>query len=92
MKQKYLAWKYKKAKYIYVVSLWARWGFSRERYAGLDKEGRPLIIVHNGHNGTYESYAITRWDNATSAPSVAYFFNKQDAINLFTLLNKRSSR
>lgn len=90
MRQKYLAWKYKRAKYIYVVSLWARWGFSRERYVKLDKEGHPLIIVYNDHNGTYESYDIIAWDKATSAPSMAYFFNKQDAINLSTLLNERS--
>ena len=91
IKQKILEYKYKKAKNIYIVGLWARWGVLPAKYSGkIDRNGDPLTIYYTDCNGTYDLYYITPWYNETTGITIAYFFNEKQAISLANQLNKIS--
>lgn len=78
---------YHSNKKIYVVGLWADWTIIPCVYAGYkDKSNDPLIIMYSDHNGLYESYYITQWYKCTSGSTLAYFFNKQEALILVDFL------
>lgn len=52
IKQKILQYKYQKAKNIYIVGHWAKWGVLPAKYSGrINKNGDPLIIYYTDCNG-----------------------------------------
>lgn len=89
IKQKILKYKYKKAKNIYIVGFWARWGVLPVKYSGkININGDPLTICYTDCNGRQDLYYITPWYNETSGITIAYFFNEKQAISLANKLNK----
>ena len=89
IQQKFLKHKYKKAKEIYIVVLWAKWGVVPVKYTKkIDKNGDPLIIYYTDCNGVQDLYYITQWYNETTGITIAYFFNEKEAKSLAQKLNK----
>ena len=88
IKQKILKYKYKKAKPIYIVACWARWGVLPAKFSGkFDKEGNPLTIYWTDCNGTHDLYYIHKWYSETTGLTFAYFFNEKQAEGLAKHLN-----
>ena len=80
LKQKILKYKYKKAKNIYIVGCWAQWGILPAKYSGkIDKNGNPLTIQFNDHNGFEEEYYVAPWYQETTGTVIGYFFNREQA-------------
>ena len=80
IKQKYLEYKYKKAKNIYIIGCWAKIGILSEKWAGkIDKEGNPLCILYTDHNGLCPEYYIAPFYAATTGRIYGYSFNKEQA-------------
>ena len=92
LNQKILKYKYKKAKEIYIVGLWARWGVLPAKYYKIDKEGNPLTIYYTDCNGEWELYYIHEWYKETTGVTVAYFFNREQAESLARILNNKDER
>lgn len=91
IKFKYLEYRYKKAKKLYIVCLWARYGVLEARFSGkFDKNNHPLTIQYSDHNGMYESYYIAPWYYETTGRTIAYSFNEQNAQTIADELNKLS--
>jgi len=89
IKFKYLEKKYQKAKKVYIVCLWARYGVLEARFSGkFDKDNNLLTIQYSDHNGEYESYFIAPWYYETTGATIAYSFNEQDAQILANKLNQ----
>lgn len=89
IKQKILKYKYYKAKNIYIVALWARWGVLPAKWTKkFDKEGNPLTIYYTDCNGMQDLYYIIPWYKETTGTTIAYFFNEKQAISLANKLNK----
>lgn len=81
--------KYNKAKEIYIICRWIKFGILTEKYYGhLDKNNQPLIIHWNDHNGEYESYDIIPWYQATTGAVYCYTFNKKHAEAIIKFLEK----
>ena len=89
LNQKILKYKYKKAREIYIVGLWARWGVLPAKYYKIDKEGNPLTIYYCDQNGEYEFYYIHPWNRETTGVTIAYFFNREQAESLAGILNNK---
>ena len=78
--QYYLAKKYEKAKPLYVVCRWYKYGVLECKWAGqFTKDGDPITIYHTDCNGLKDLYYLTPWFNETTGTTIAYFFNKQEA-------------
>lgn len=89
IKQKILQYKYQRAKNIYIVGCWAKWGILPAKYSGkINKNGDPLTIHYTDCNGMRDLYYITAWYNETTGITVAYFFNEKEAMSLVKKLNK----
>lgn len=88
---RFLRYKYNKAKEIYIVALWARFGVLKAKFSGkFDKNNEPLTIQYSDHNGEYESYHVAPWYLETTGITVAYFFTEERAKILTDTLNKLS--
>jgi len=85
IKQKFLEYKYKKAKEIYIICLWAKWGILPAKFYKIDKNGEPLTIQWTDHNGIYEEYYIAPWYHESTGAKF-YSFNKQKAEFLVTAM------
>ncbi len=80
IKQKILRYRYKRAREIYIIGRWARWGVLSAKFSGkIDKEGNPLTIHYTDHNGLYEQYYISPWYTETTGRVIGYSFNKEQA-------------
>lgn len=91
--QKILAYKYEKAKNIYIVGCWARWGVLPAKFSGkFDKEGNPLTIYYTDCNGTQDLYYIHEWYKETTGSTIAYFFNEDQAETLARYLNEKENK
>ena len=89
IKQKILKYKYNKAKNIYIVALWAKWGVLPTKWTGkFSKDNNPLTIYYTDCNGMEDLYYITPWYNETTGVTIAYFFNEKQAVLLANKLNK----
>lgn len=89
IKFKYLKYRYNKARKIYIVCCWARWGVLQARFSGkFNEKNQPLTIQYSDHNGTHESYYIAPWYLETTGLTIAYFFNEKDAEYLANSLDK----
>lgn len=80
IKQKILRYRYKRAREIYIIGRWARWGVLSAKFTGkIDKDGNPLTIHYTDHNGYYERYYIGPWYTETTGHVIGYSFNKEQA-------------
>ena len=92
IKQKIFKYKYKKAKNLYVVVLWAKWGVLPVKYFGkIDQNGDPLTIHYTDCNGTHDLYYIAPWYTESTGFTIVYFFNEKQAFFLEDKLNKEEN-
>lgn len=77
LKQRYLQWRTKHSKKIYVVCLWAKW-CAQEAPLYSFKKGEPQVILWTDHNGFKEEYYIGAWYNYSTGARL-WFNTKQQA-------------
>lgn len=88
IKQYILKKKYKKAKSIYLIFAWAKWGVLEAKWTGkFSKDGHPLTIYYTDCNGERELYYITPWYCESTGIPFGYCFNKSHAENIADKLN-----
>ena len=81
IKQKFLAYKYKSAKEIYILCLWAKWSILSAKFYKYNKQGEPLTIQWTDHNGIYEEYYVAPWYHESTGARL-YSFNKNEIENV----------
>lgn len=77
LKQKYLQWKSKHSKKIYIVCLWAKYCV-QEVPLYCFKKDEPQVILWTDHNGFKEEYYVGPW-NHYSTGAVNWFRSKEVA-------------
>lgn len=77
LRQKYLRWKIKHCKKIYIVCLWAKWCVQEVPLYRF-RNGNPLVILWTDHNGFKEEYYIGSW-RKYSTGAAACFKSKEIA-------------
>lgn len=88
LNQFYLKKRYQKARKIYVICLWARYGVLECRWSGkFDKTGSPLTIHWDDHNGERETYTIVPFYRESTGSTRYYSFSKESAKYLAEKLN-----
>ena len=88
-KQFILKRKYNKAKPIYLIFRWYKFGILEAKWTGeIDKEGHPLTIHYTDFNGEREIYYIEPWYTESTGVAYCYCFNKTHAENIVNKLNK----
>lgn len=75
LKQKYLRWKVKHSKKIYIVCLWAKWCVQEVPLYKF-KKGEPQVILWTDHNGFKEEYYVGSWRNYSTG-AVTWFKTKE---------------
>lgn len=75
LKQKYLQWRIKHSKKIYIVCLWAKWCYQEVPFYCF-KKGEPQVILWTDHSGFKEEYYIGPWYNYSSG-SRTWFKSKE---------------
>ena len=89
IKQKILEYKYKKAKPIYIICLWAKYGFLECKFANkYNKEGELLTIQWTDNNGEHEEYYIAPW-HYESTGAISWTFDKDKAKEIVERMNER---
>lgn len=91
IKQKILERKYNKAKDIYIVCRWIKWGVLPAKFYKINENNDLLTIYYTDHNGEFEEYIIMPWYYETSGSCIAYFFNKTEAEKMANFLNKKEN-
>jgi hypothetical protein len=88
LNQFYLEKKYQKARKIYIVCLWARYGVLEARWSGkFNEDGHPLTIHWDDHNGERETYTIVPFYRESTGSTIYYSFTKESAKKLAERFN-----
>lgn len=77
LRQRYLRWKVKHSKKIYIVCLWADWCIQEVPLYRF-KKGQPQVILWTDHNGFKEEYYVAPWHYFSTGAS-AWFTTKINA-------------